>query len=80
MFKWLAGFRKLAMAMIFLIVAVGLLLAGQIPNADWMKQMSTVMVAFMATNVGEHIINVAKDWVQHKKEQLSEKSSEDSKS
>lgn len=65
--KWLVGFRKFAMAGIFLAVAVTLLVTGQIPAVDWMKHMSSVMIAFMATNVGEHIINVAKQWIQQRK-------------
>ncbi len=67
MFKYLTGFRKFTMSIVFLVVAVALLLTDQVPQEDWMKQMSSVMVAFMATNVGEHIINVAKDWVGKKK-------------
>lgn len=68
MFKWLAGFRKFAMALLFLFVAVALLLGGVVPGDTWMEHMSSVMVAFMATNVSEHIINVAKDWVKQRRE------------
>ena len=52
------------MAIIFIVVAVTLLLVGMIPSDDWLKNVSTVIVAFMATNIGEHIINVAKDWIK----------------
>jgi len=55
------------MSLIFLLVAIILLMAGEIPKEDWLKYVSDVMVAFMATNVGEHIINVVKDWVKNKK-------------
>jgi hypothetical protein len=54
------------MSLIFLIVAIILLMVGAIPSEDWLKHVSNVMVAFMATNVGEHIINVVKDWVKNK--------------
>ena len=67
MFKFLTGFRKFTMSLIFLLVAIILLMAGEIPKEDWLKYVSDVMVAFMATNVGEHIINVVKDWVKNKK-------------
>lgn len=80
MFKWLVGFRKLFMAVLFLVVAVMLLLSEQVPASDWMKHMSSVVIAFMGTNVSEHIINVAKDWIKQKKEALSEKKSKDKKS
>jgi hypothetical protein len=54
------------MALIFLIVAIGLLTYGVIPREDWLKHVSSVMIAFMATNVGEHIINVGKAWIKSK--------------
>jgi hypothetical protein len=66
MFKWLTGFRKFTMAIIFLFVAVALLMGGVVPKDDWMKQVSSVMIAFMATNVGEHIIAVGKEWISEK--------------
>lgn len=66
MLKYLTGFRKFTMAIIFLVVAVGLLLFEVVPASDWMKQVSSVMIAFMATNVGEHIIAVGKEWLSAK--------------
>ena len=63
---FLNGFRKWSMAIIFLAVAVVLLVFEQVPSVDWMDNVSEVMVAFMATNVGEHILNVTKEWVKGK--------------
>ena len=65
--KFLTGFRKWTMAVIFLTVAVLLLVTGVLPSSTWLDNVAEVMVAFMATNVGEHIINVAKEWVKEKK-------------
>ena len=62
--KFLTGFRKWTMSIIFLTVAVVLLLTGFIPKETWLDNVSEVMVAFMATNVGEHIINAVKGWVK----------------
>jgi type IV secretory pathway VirB2 component (pilin) len=62
----LTGFRKFAMAVIFLVVAICLLLFDVVPKDDWMKHVASVMIAFMATNVGEHIINVGKEWIKKK--------------
>ena len=67
MLGFLRGFRKFTMAGIFLLVAIILLLAGEVPREDWLKHVSSVIVAFMATNVGEHILEVAKDWVKRAK-------------
>ena len=64
---YLVGFRKWTMAIIFLIVAVSLLLLKEIPSKDWLSNVKDVMVAFMATNIGEHIINVGREWIKEKK-------------
>jgi type IV secretory pathway VirB2 component (pilin) len=66
MLKILTGYRKFTMAIVFLLVAVLLLTAGIVPSDDWLKHVSSVMIAFMATNVGEHIISVGKEWVNEK--------------
>ena len=63
----LNGFRKWSMALLFIVIATVLLVMGYIPGQDWMKQMSTVMAAFFATNVGEHIISAVKEWGDSKK-------------
>ena len=67
MIRWLIGFRKLTIALIFMVVAITLLVLGLIPAEDWLKHTSTVCVAFFGTNVGEHVIDVMKDWIQGKK-------------
>ncbi len=64
--RFLTGFRKWTMAIVFLVVAVALLCAGFIPSDTWLDNVAEVMVAFMATNVGEHIISVGKRWVENK--------------
>ena len=65
--EYLVGFRKFTMAVAFLVVAIILLIAGVIPSDDWLKQVSAVMIAFMGTNIGEHIIQVGKDWIANRK-------------
>jgi len=65
--KWLNGFRKWSMAVIFLTVAVALLLVGAIPSVDWLSNVKDVMVAFMATNIGEHLISTVKGWYEQRK-------------
>lgn len=63
----LNGFRKWSLALLFIIIATTLLVLDYIPKDDWLKQMATVMTAFFATNVGEHIISAVKDWGESKK-------------
>jgi len=63
----LNGFRKLSMGIIFVLVATILLVMGYVPSDDWMKNVSAVVIAFMSTNLGEHIVAVAKEWGNSKK-------------
>lgn len=60
---FLLGFRKWTLAVIYLVIAVALLLAGKIPKEDWLGEVTKVVTAFMATNVGEHLLAIGKDWV-----------------
>lgn len=64
--KWMVGFRKLTFGLLFFVVSLILLLYGQINGAEWIKYNSGVVTAFFATNVGEHIINIGKDWIKSK--------------
>ena len=64
--EFITGFRKFTMAMVFLIVAVVLLSLEMVPADDWLKQVGSVLTAFMATNLGEHIIKVGKEWVKER--------------
>lgn len=64
--EFITGFRKFTMALAFLVVAISLLLAGYVPADDWLKHVGAVMTAFMATNVGEHIIAVGKEWIKER--------------
>lgn len=64
--KYLVGLRKFTYGMIFLIVSLILLMFDIVEGQDWVKYNKEVAVAFMATNIGEHIINVAKTWVDDK--------------
>ena len=61
--SFLTGFRKFTYGLIFLTISLILLMFEIVDGADWIKYNKEVAVAFMATNVGEHIIQVAKTWV-----------------
>lgn len=64
--EFLTGFRKFTMAVIFLMVAVALLVLEYIPAQGWLSDVGSVMTAFMATNVGEHIIAIGRQWIESK--------------
>lgn len=67
MLVFLIGFRKFLMGGLFLLLTTWLLLMGMIPAVDWLQHTSTVVVAFMSTNVAESIISFAKEWVNGRK-------------
>jgi len=63
----LVGLRKFIAWSIYLAVAIVLLLTGIIPGEDWLGHITTGTVAFFSTNIGEHLINLGKDWIKNKK-------------
>jgi len=65
-FKWLVGFRKFTVVIIFLCVSLGLLLAELMTGSEWVQYNSQVVIAFMATNVGERLLNLGKDYFRDK--------------
>lgn len=67
MFEFIVGSRKFLMVAVFLVVALYLLLTQKVPSNDWMSNMTTVMVAFLGSNVAEHVTNLAKTWVDNVK-------------
>lgn len=66
-FAFLVGFRKLALALVFLTIAVVFRVLDYIPAKGWIEAVGSVMTAFMATNIGEHVVNAIKGWYETKK-------------
>lgn len=60
--EWLVGSRKWSMAALFLASAVTLRVLGYVGPEGFIDALSTVMVAFMGSNVGEHLIGAIKDY------------------
>ena len=67
MINFLSGFRKFTMAIIFILVSLALLAMKFITGSEFISTTRDVVVAFMATNVGEHIIGAVKEWIKKKK-------------
>jgi len=63
MLDFLVGSRKFLLAILFMSVSLFLLISGKIPAEDWLKHMTTVMVAFLGANISEHVIDMGKDWI-----------------
>lgn len=64
--EWMVGFRKFTYGILFFSVSLVLMLTGYVTGEEWIKYNSTVVTAFFATNVGEHIINIGKEWIKNK--------------
>ena len=43
---------------------------GKINGDIYMSQVTVGLSAFMATNIGEHIVSVAKDWLKSIKDKV----------
>lgn len=66
MLNWIIGFRKLTLAAAFITVATILMIMGYINGDAWVTACRDTVVAFMSTNIGEHIIGVTKEWINNK--------------
>lgn len=64
--RFLVGFRKFSYGLIFILISLILLLSGYISGSDWILYNKDVALAFMATNIGEHLIKITKDYINDK--------------
>ena len=62
----LIGLRKFTYGLIFLAISLILLMFDIVTGPDWIKYNKEVAVAFMATNIGEHLINLGKEYFKDK--------------
>jgi uncharacterized membrane protein len=67
MFSFLIGSRKFLMVLFFLVTAVYLLVTKQVPAADWLDNMSKVMISFLGANILEKMGDVAGTYLDGKK-------------
>ena len=67
MFDFLVGFRKFTIIVLLTILLTVFLCTGDIPGPDYAKAISSLGTAFVATNIGEHIINMGKEFLKNMK-------------
>lgn len=67
MLKFLTGFRKFTAFILYFAVTTVLMVAGLVTGDIYMREVTAGLGAFMATNIGEHLITVAKDWINQVK-------------
>lgn len=61
---FLLGFRKFIMAAAFILISVVLLALGQVDGKTLVETSRDVVVAFMSTNLGEHLISATQKWLE----------------
>lgn len=62
--NFLLGFRKFIMAAAFILISVVLLALGQVDGKTLVETSRDVVVAFMGTNLGEHLISTTQKWIE----------------
>ena len=64
MFSFLVGFRKFFIMVLFLSVMVLFRLFDLIDGKQFADNLQIAVVAFFGTNIGEHLLNLGKEWVK----------------
>ena len=64
------GVRKMIMGLIFMAIGLTLLGLKFINGTLFMETSRDVVVAFMATNLAEHIAEAIKNWSKNKNEKM----------
>jgi len=64
MFGFLVGFRKFFFGILVVLLLTGFLISGHIDGKTYGTSVTSITVGFFSTNLGEHIINTAKEWVK----------------
>jgi len=64
MFRFLIGFRKFTVIILLTILLTVFLVRGDVPGPDYAKALAALGTAFCATNIGEHLIEMGKEWVK----------------
>ena len=66
MFKFLVGFRKFTIILLLTTLLTVFLVTGEVPGPDYAKALAALGTAFCATNVGEHLIEMGKEYFKKK--------------
>lgn len=61
------GVRKFVLAILFIAIALTLMLTRFITGSEFITTTRDVVVAFIGANIGEHVINAVKGWINAKK-------------
>lgn len=64
--NFLNGFRKLTICVLTLALATTFLVTGHITGEIYGNVLTITVPAYFAGNIGEHMIDVAKTWIDNK--------------
>jgi len=65
--RFLTGFRKLSMGVLFMSITLVLLFLGKVSGSEFITTNRDVIVAFMASNVAAKIVGATVAWIKKKK-------------
>ena len=68
MFSFLVGFRKFTVIVLLTILLTVFLCTGDVPGPDYAKALASLGTAFCATNIGEHLIEMGKEFLKTRKD------------
>lgn len=71
LFAFLLGFRKFVIMTLFLLVMIAFRIFDLINGEQFATNLQVAIVAFFGTNVGEHLINLGKDYLNGKLKDLT---------
>ena len=57
------GYRKFSITLLCIALLTTLLLTGYVGGVSYAKALSGIVIAFVSANVGEHILNLGKDYI-----------------
>ncbi len=60
------GYRKFVIMVLFLAIMVAFRLSELINGAEFAENLQIAVVAFFGTNLGEHVVNLGKEYVSSK--------------
>lgn len=63
---FLVGFRKFTIMLAFLVTMVVFRMLDYINGAEFAENMQLSIVAYFGTNIGEHLIDLGKDYLKKK--------------
>ena len=65
-YSFLVGFRKFTIMIIFTIIITIFRAYDLLAGPDFANIFRDAVVAYFGVNVGEHLVNLGKDWLQGK--------------